>query len=345
MNPLLAESAPKPKRKGRFLRGLGLFLCWVALSIPVLWATAALYFDFNVPSLRAPLAILFAVAMLLAFIFVKSRLRAMGVFIGGFLLVLGWWFTLQPSNERPWQQDVAQTAWAEINGDEITLHNVRNCDYVTETNYTARWETRKVRLSQMTGVDVAITYWGSPWMAHPIVSFQFADALPVCFSIETRKEIGESYSAVRGLFRQFELIYIVADERDVVRLRTNYRQGEDVYLYRFKLTPNQARERFMEYLRQINAMHERPRWYNAITANCTTSIRAQNAPSERVPWNWRILLNGKLDEMMYHRGLFAGDVPFTELKQRVHINQRAGAASQSSTFSRDIRDGVPGMPR
>lgn len=344
MSDRTPSSTPEPKRERRLLRGLGFFLCWVALAVPILWATAAIYFDFNRPALRAPLAILFAVVLLLAFLFVKSRVRAMGVFVGGFLLVLAWWFTLQPSNQRAWQPDVAQTAWAEINGDEITLHNVRNCDYVTETNYTARWETRKVRLSQMTGVDVAITYWGSPWMAHPIISFQFADALPVCFSIETRKEAGESYSAVRGLFRQFELIYIVADERDVVRLRTNYRQGEEVYLYRFKLTAGQARERFLDYVGQINTLHQRPRWYHAITANCTTSIRAQHSQSGRIPWNWRILLNGKLDEMMYHRGLFAGDLPFTELKQRVHINERARAAGQSSAYSRAIRDGVPGMP-
>ena len=127
---------------------------------------------------------------------------------------------------------MAQEPWAEINGDEVTLHNVRNCDYRTETDYTPRWETRTVRLSQLTGIDLAINYWGSPWMAHPIASFQFADAPPLCFSIETRKEIGESYSAIGGLYRQFELIYIVADERDVIRVRTNFRHGEDVYLYR-----------------------------------------------------------------------------------------------------------------
>ena len=340
MNTPPSAPAPKPKRKLRLLRGLGLFLGWVALFILVLWATAAIYFDFNVPSLRVTLAILFAIAMLLAFIFVKSRLRAMTVFVVGFLLVLAWWFTLQPSNERPWQQDVARTAFAEINGDEITLHNVRNCDYVTETNYTTRWETRKVRLSQLTGIDIALTYWGSPWMAHPIVSFQFADAPPVAFSIETRKEVGESYSAIRGLFRQFELIYVMADERDLIRLRTNYRRGEEVYLYRTKASVEQARHRFLEYMSKVNALHERPVWYHALTANCTTSIRTQRAADARAPFDWRMLLNGKSDEMVYERGALMGNLPFAQLKSQSLINARALAADEAD-FSRAIRRGMP----
>jgi hypothetical protein len=120
---------------------------------------------------------------------------------------------------------VAKTPWAETDGERITLHNVRNCDYRTETDYTARWETRNVDLAHLSGLDLAINYWGSAWMAHPIVSFQFDNAPPICFSIETRKEIGESYSAVGGIYRQFELIYVCADELDVVRLRTCFRHG------------------------------------------------------------------------------------------------------------------------
>ena len=143
---------------------------------------------------------------------------------------------------------MAQEPWAEVKGDEVTLHNVRNCDYRTEANYTSRWETRTVRLSQLTGIDLAINYWGSPWIAHPIASFQFADAPPLCFSIEARKELGESYSAIGGFFRQFELIYVVADERDVIRVRTKFRRGEDAYLYRTTAPPEKARERFMDYI-------------------------------------------------------------------------------------------------
>jgi Domain of unknown function (DUF4105) len=251
-------------------------LSGLACLVLTVWAGGALYFDLPIAWLRAPLALIYGLAMLAALFLIKGRWRATGVVVAGFALVLLWWFAIKPSNEGNWQPDVAQLAWAETNGDEVTLHNVRNCDYRTETDYAARWETRTVRISQITGVDLAINYWGSPWIAHPIVSFQFADVPPVCFSIETRKQAGQSYSAIRGLYRQFELIYIVADERDVIRVRTNYRHGEDIYLYRTTMTPVQARERFQEYLGSLNQIRDHPRWYNAITTNCTTSIRDQH---------------------------------------------------------------------
>ena len=261
--------------------------------------------------------------------------------LGAFAVVLSWWLTLKPSNDRAWQPDVAQTAWAEINGDEVTVHNVRNCDYRTETDFTPHWETRTVRLSQITGMDVAINYWGSPWISHPIVSFQFADALPLCFSIETRRTIGQKYSALAGLYRQYTLIYIVADERDVIRLRTNYRR-EDVYLYRTLASPAQARERFLEYIKAMNMLHQHPRWYNEVTANCTTSIRTQRSVNERAPWDWRMLINGEADELLYERhAIVTGGLPFSELKQRSLINERARAADNSPDFSQLIREGLP----
>src|ERR1043166_317236 len=323
----------------------------VALSgliglIATAWAAGALYFDLPIAWLRAPLAIIYGLAMLAALIFVRGRWRALGVVAAGFLAVLAWWWTLKPSNEGNWQPDVAQLAWAESNGDEVTLHNVRDCDYRTETDYDARWETRTVRISQITGADIAINYWGSPWIAHPIVSFQFGDAPPLCFSIETRKQAGQSYSAIRGLYRQFGLIYVVADERDVIRLRTNYRHGEDIYLYRTTTTPAQARERFQEYLRSLNEIRNHPRWYNAITTNCTTSIRDQHPEAERIPWDWRILHNGKGDELMFERHtIVTAGLPFSELKARSLIDDRAKAADAAPNFSELIRVDLPGaMP-
>jgi len=238
---------------------------------------------------------------------------------------------------------VADTAYAEIDGDSVTLHNVRNCDYRTETDYTARWDTRTFHLSQITGIDMAITYWGSPWIAHPIVSFQFADAPPVCFSIETRKTVGQSYSTVGGIYRQYELIYICSDERDVIRLRTNFRKGEDVYLYRLKISPEHARGRFLEYVAPMNALHEKPRWYNAVTTNCTTAIRTQHNPAHRPAWDYRILVNGLGDEMLYERGAFDRSLPFAELKRRSLINPAAQSAGDAPDFSGRIRIGRPGF--
>jgi hypothetical protein len=323
----------------KLLRFILYALAWIAAALCAIWAFGALYFDF--PKAGAFAAILFVIALLAIVIFFRGKLLKLGIVFGACALVAGWWLTLKPSNDRAWQPDVAQTAWAEINGDEITIHNVRNCDYRTATDFTAHWETRTVRLSQITGMDAAINYWGSPWIAHPIVSFQFADALPLCFSIETRKTIGQQYSTLEGFYRQYTLIYIVADERDCIRLRTNYRR-EDVYLYHTLASPDQARERFREYINTLNALQENPRWYNAVTSNCTTSIRAQRAVKLRVPWDWRILLNGKADEMLYQdHAIATGGLSFTELKQRSLINERARAADQDSNFSRIIREGLP----
>ena len=320
------------------LVSLGGLVCLLA----TIWAVGALYFDLPIAWLRAPLALIYGGTMLAALLFVKGRGRAMGIMVAGFAVVLAWWFTIKPSNDGNWQPDVAQLAWAEVNGDEVTLHNVRNCDYRTETDYTPRWEMRTVRISHITGIDLAINYWGSPWIAHPIVSFQFTDTPPVCFSIETRKQTGQSYSAIRGLYRQFELIYVVADERDVIRVRTNYRRGEDIYLYRTTATPAQARERFHEYLGSVNEIRDHPRWYNAITTNCTTSIRDQRPTAERIPWDWRILLNGKGDELMFERHtIVTAGLPFSELKARSLIDQRANAADAASNFSELIRVELP----
>jgi hypothetical protein len=188
-----------------------------------------------------------------------------------------------------------------------------------------------------------MVYWGSPHMAHTMMSFGFEGGDQVCFSIETRKEKGEGYSAIKGLFRQFELTYVVADERDVVRLRTNYRQGEEAYLFRLRASPDQARKAFLEYLRRLNRLRERPAWYNAVSDNCTTAIRTQRAAADRAPWDWRMLINGHADKMLYERGAIITNLPLAGLKERCHINARAKAADQAPDFSRRIREGIPGL--
>jgi len=315
-------------------------LAWLAAFVCAMWAAGALYFDF--PTASASAAILFVIVLVAALIFVRGKLLKLAIVFGAFAVVFSWWLTLKPSNDRAWQPDVAQTAWAKIKGDEVTIHNVRNCDYRTDTDFTTHWETRTVRLSQITGMDIYIMYWGSPWMAHPIVSFRFADALPLCFSIETRKTMGQEYSALRGLYRQYTLIYIVADERDSIRVRSKYRHGEDVYLYRTLASPEQARARFLEYVNATNTLHDHPRWYNALTSNCTTNIRTQRSVEQRASWDWRMLVNGKSDELLYERHLIAtGGLPFSELKRRSQINKRASDADQDPDFSRLIREGLP----
>ena len=325
----------------RCLRWVGLALAWLVVLGLVAWAVAALAIDLPIPSLRLPVAIAFGVAVMAAVIFVRGVSRKILACAIGFAAVLAWWLTIAPSNDLAWQGDVTQTPWAEIDGDGVTIHNVRNFDYRAEFDYTPRWEERTYDLSQIRGADIFLTYWGSPWIAHPIVSFQFGDNDHIAFSIETRKEVGEEYSAFKGFFRQYELIYIVADERDVIRLRTNYRTGEEVYLYRTVATPEAARGIFLDYLRSANEMREQPVFYNALTSNCTTNIRIHTKVAVGdgfAPWDWRLLLNGKSDEFAYEYGRFAsGDLPFPVLKQQAHINEAARAADQAADFSARIR--------
>ena len=319
-------------------RGFALLLT-LALTA---WAAAALYFDL-LPgtSLRTLGASSYGLAMVGALLTFRGRGKAIAICLAGFALVLAWWLTLKPSNDRAWQPDVAQTAWAEIDGDHVTIHNVRNCDYRTEGDYTPHWETRAYDLAQIRGMDIFLTYWGSPWIAHPIVSFQFGDNDYIAMSIETRKEVGEQYSAIRGFFRYYELIYTVSDERDVVRLRTNYRKGEETYLFHTRATPEHARATFLNYLKKINRIRNRPEWYNALTNNCTTNIATLAGEPQL---DWRVLLNGRADQMLFERGdLATGNLPFAQLKQQAHINAAARAANDAPDFSRRIRKGRAGF--
>ena len=251
-----------------------------------------------------------------------------------------------PFKHRDWQPDDAQTASAEINGDHVTIHNVRNCNYVTTHDYTCQWETREYDLANLSGIDLFITWWGPTLIAHPIVSFDFGSQGHVPMSIETRDVVGQSYSAIRGFFRQYELIYIVTDERDVVRLRTNFRKDEEVYIFRTTVKPELSRKIFLDYLQRVNELHQQPEWYNAVTNNCTTNIdvSASQAQGRHTVWDWRVILNGKMDELLYeHNRLVTGGLSLPALKAQAHINAAAVAADNSPDWSKLIREGRVGF--
>jgi hypothetical protein len=326
----------------KLLRCVACLLLWVAFVVATLWAAAALYFDVRISWLRLPLAAVYGLGIVVVWIFVRRPWKLV-VTAAGFVVVLGWWFSLEPSNNRDWQPDVVVLPYADINGNQVTIHNIRNCDYRTETNFDVHYYDKTFNLDALHTVDLYLVTWGSPNIAHTMVSFGFTSGDYVCFSIETRKEKGEDYSAVKGLFRQFELTYIIADERDLVRLRTNYRKDEEACLYRLQVTPEEGRKLFLDYLRRANELHERAEWYNALTDNCTTGIRFQRSPGDRAPWDWRMLINGHLDELLYERGVFATNLPFAELKKTSNINAKAKAADQSADFSQQIRQGLPGF--
>jgi Domain of unknown function (DUF4105) len=327
------------------LRAIGLTFLWFVVALLTLWALAALYVDIRIPWLRIPAASVYALCVIGILFTVKPGFRAISC-LAGFCIVLMWWLSLRPPSIGNWRADVSRTASAEIDGDRVTIHNLRNCDYSTETEYKNCWSDRTVDLSRIRGVDLFLTNWGPRWISHPILSFDFGDNGHIAFSIEARYKPDQAYSAVLGFFRQYELIFIPADERDVIRLRTNYRKGEEVSLYRINLPADNARSMFMTYIRYLNDLKERPEWYNALTRNCTTAIDKKVAADVANPGrrNYQTFLNGTLDEMLYERGrLVTGGLPFPELKAREHINEAAREANQSLDFSRLVRVGRVGF--
>ncbi len=325
---------------------IGLTLMWLVLSLLTLWAIAALYVDCRVPALRIPVTVIYVLVILAVLVKVRPQLLAAALCLAGFCIVLAWWLSLKPTNDGDWQENAARTASIEINGDQVTIHNLRNCDYVTETDYSNCWSDRTVYLSQLSHADLFFTTWGPKYIGHPILSFQFGDHDHIAFSIEARYKVGQSYSAILGFFRQYELIFVTADERDVIRLRTNFRKHEEVFMYRTTVPPDRVREIFLIYANYLNKLRDHPEWYNALTRNCTTTLDTQIAADVRnpQPWNYQLLLNGTLDKLLYERGrLVTGGLPFPELKEHEHINAAAQAADGSPDWSELIRVGRVGF--
>jgi hypothetical protein len=308
------------------------------------WSAAALWFDGPASRVLAG-ALAAGLAALCAGLLVRARGAGRGLAAAALpcAAVAAWWLAIPPRSDRDWTPDVARAARVRILGSRVTIENVRNFGYRSETDFDERWETRSFDLDRLLGVDLYLSHWGSPHIAHTIASWEFEDAPPLAISIETRKEKGESYSALRGFFRQYELYYVVANERDLVRLRTDVR-GEDVYLYRVRMPLERARAVLLDYLEEIDRLAERPKWYNALTHNCTTTIRYHSMRvAGRNPWDWRILANGHLDELMYERGTIDTSLPLAELRARSAISARARALGNPPDYSARIREGLPGM--
>jgi hypothetical protein len=322
---------------GRLLRAI----LTVPLLLLAVWWTLALHFAGPRPAwLATSLAAAYAITIVAAFVLLPWQ-RSLAVYLVCLTLVWIWWSTLKPSGQKDWAPDVAEIPRGELNGDILMLHNVRNFDYRSETDFTSRYEDRTYDLSKLEGVDLFFSFWGSPHIAHTIMSWNFSDGPPLAISIETRKDKTQTYSAVEGFFRQYEICYVAADERDLIRLRTNFR-GEDVYLYRLAAPVELARKILLDYVRSMNELVEKPEFYNALTDNCTTTIRSHvQRVSKGSPFDWRILANGHAPEMLYERGSLDTRIPFAELKARSRVTDIAKAAPNDATFSQHIRAGAP----
>jgi len=318
-------------------------LLWAALGLVTvpLVGWAALVMFHCVPAPR-PLRLLLAVAVpavVITAVLRRASVRRTGVAAAGvFALGLGVFWAQAASNDRSWSPDVARLPWAEFRGDIVTVHDIRSCRYRSETDYDVVWRSDTFDLSRLQGVDLFHVFWGSPSIAHTMLSFGFDDGRQLCLSVETRREQGETYDAVKGFFRQYELIYVFGDEIDLVKLRTHHR-GETVYLYPLQVPLDAARAVLLEYLKAASALRERPEWYNALTDNCTTTLighsRRVAMPESRFDWRW--ILNGHLHEVMHERGTIDSSVPLETLRARCLVNDRAKSCSDDSQFSRVIR--------
>jgi len=305
----------------------------------------AIYYS-NLPftGLRLALAISFAV-LAIWLLWKARRPHASLLFIGLFLGVVAWWAFIPPSHDRPWRPEVAVMPRATINGDRVHITGVRNFEYRSLSDFTPHYEERDLQLSHLTGLDFFVSYWSEGPVGHTFLSFIFDNAEPLSISIETRPEVGEGFDPLASLFKQFELIYVVGDEHDLVRVRTNYRK-ETVYLYHLNSTPDAVRRLFMIYLNRINELADRPEFYHLLSNSCTINIiRYANAAGRAGRFDIRHLLNGLIDSYLYHSGRVNTTLDFDELRRRSLINGVAEAADNAPDFSERIRASLPQATR
>jgi hypothetical protein len=336
----------KPVRRWliKLLRVAGRLAVWTFVFVIGLWSALALYYS-NLPAgLRPWVAGLFVVAALAALLFVKSRLRAWLIFAALVAAVMVYWILIPPSNDRHWRADVAVLPQATTDGNLITIHNIRNFDYTTATNFEVRYYDHTYDIEKLRSVDFFMSFWAQIPFCHTMVSFGFENGDYLCVSIETRPEEGEGYSPLAACFKQFELIYVAGDERDLIRLRTNFRD-ESVYLYRIQTTPEGMRRFFRCYCNRMNDLAAHPEWYCTLTRNCTTDIPRRSGDAYGwFPESWKIIINGFVHEFLFREGSLYQGLPLIELKKLGHINTRGQLAEHDPEFSRRIREGIPGIP-
>lgn len=306
------------------------------------WGSLALYYRAPLPEGgRMAAGGVFACAMLAAAVlFWQGRWRRSLFPLVLAPLLMIWWHSLTPSNDRDWAPDVAHPATGHISGDLLVMQNVRNFEWSTETRFTPRWETRSYNLEEIRQVDLVASYWSGEDIAHILLSFGFADGQRLVWSIELRRTASQTYSALASFFKQSELIFLAAEERDIIRLRTNVR-GENVRMYPLQLKPGVARRLLTEYVTMANRYAQQPEWYNTVTANCTTMVfRIARALHPYAPFNWRVLLSGHFPDLIYQHGGIDNSISFAQWRRKAQIDAAAQAADKldSLGFSQAIRE-------
>jgi len=234
---------------------------------------------------------------------------------------------------------MARLPYARVGSNRVRLFNVRNCVYLDEDTYVLNYEDRVFRLDDLQSVDfIVVPFSRAPGLAHTMLSFGWTDGRYLCVSVEVRLEEGESYSPLGGSLHQYEIMYVVADERDVIRLRTELR-GDDVYVYRTTASPSQARTMFVDVLKRINRLRREPEFYDTVSNNCTTNIvrHLNQILNERLPWDPSLLLTGYSDRTAYGLGLLVDYGSFDATRRRANITDLAHRFAYEPDFSTLIR--------
>ncbi len=334
-----AETQEQPAVVVRLLGCVARVFAMIVLLGMVAWAAAALNYSTLPTTLRPIAAVVMAVGGLWAVLRRKHPWVTRGVLLGVWLVVALYWMSIKPSNDRDWVTDVAVLPTVQFEGDKVTIENVRNITYRSADDYTPAYDRRTYDLGALHSVGFVVSYFSTlQGIAHTFLTFGFSDGQYVSISIEVRKELGESYSPITGLFKQFEITYIIGDERDVIGSRTTYR-NEDVYLYPMALNKADIRSLFEDMLVEVDKLTKEPAFYNTLYPNCTTSIvqHLRNIRPGSAQFDIRMLLNGFSDQLAFERGALATDLSFDEARQQFRINALARAAGDAPDFSQQIR--------
>ncbi len=341
----MARGREEPMKTGRIASTIGAVAVAALVIAPVgAWVAAALWFRAPGPEwMRAAacgLAVLGVLATMVA-LFTPWRWRALPLFGLAFAGTAFWWSTISPPASGDWAPDVARQTTGRIDGDILTLSDVRDFDWRSDADFTERWDERSYDLSKLKTLDLFLSYWAGPEIAHLIMSFGFDDGRKLAWSIEVRREKNGQYSPVADAFKTHTLVYLATTERDSVRLRAKVR-GEDVRLYRLRASPEAARALLLEYIAEANALEQKPAFYNSITTNCTTAVaKLIRAAGGVLPFDWRLFVNGYLPGYLYDRRAVVTSIPLSELMQLARIDHSARLADQAANFSARIRVGVP----
>jgi hypothetical protein len=253
---------------------------------------------------------------------------------------LGFWSLLTPSRDRHWSADQSLVPWTEFSGDSVRVHEVRNFHWTGATTFEPAWEDRSYRLDRVATVWYVLVPFSRRWRgpAHAFVSFGFDDGHYLAISVEARREVGEVYGVFKGLFRRFELTYVIGDERDMIGRRAVY-DGTDVFLYPVRADRAGARAMLTGMLERANQLRDQPEFYNTLTNNCTLNLvrHVNQVVPGRIPSSWRVILPGYSDQVAASLGLIDSTLPLAAARASFRVNDRARAALDSADFSRLIR--------